>query len=69
MYIGKPKQTHKYRKQTSSYHRGKGKKEGPSWGYEVVRYKLSCIKYISNKGILHSARNYSHCLIITFNRV
>ena len=36
-------------------------------GYGIKRYKLLCIKQMSNKDILYSIGNYSHCLIITFN--
>ena len=61
----KQKHTHKYRKQTSGYQRGEESMHNQ--GYGVNRYKLPCIKYISNKNIFYGTGNYSHYLIINFN--
>ena len=49
MYVAKQKQTHRYRKQTSGYQWGEARQ-----GYGIKRYKLLCIKQISNKDILYS---------------
>ena len=37
----------------------KGKREVANQGYGINKYKLLCIKQISNKDILYSTRNYS----------
>ena len=41
----------------------------PEFSTGLIDYKLLCIKQISNKDILYSKGNYSHYLVITFNRV
>ena len=61
--VKKQKQTHRYREQTSGYQWGKRKGEG------IKRYKLLCIKYISNQAIVYNTGNYSHYLVVTFNGV
>ena len=38
-------------------------------GVWFKRYKLLCIKQISNKDILYSTENYMHCIVITYNGV
>ena len=47
----KQKQTHRYRKQTSGYQKEEGSGERPNQGYGTKKYKLLCIKQISNKDI------------------
>ena len=44
---------------------GKGRVRGKIQVGEIKRYKLLCIKQISNKGILHSTGKYSHYFVIT----
>ena len=58
MNITKQKQIHKYREQTS------GESE-----VGISKYKLLCIKYISNEDILHSTEYYSRYLEITYNGI
>ena len=60
-YIAKQKQTQRYQKQlvvTSG--------EFARQGYGIKRYKLICIKQISNNDILYGTGNYRYYLIITF---
>ena len=65
MYITKKKQTHRYREETSREREaGRGK-----MGYGMKRYKLLCIKQISNKDILYSIGRYSQYFVITLNGV
>ena len=47
-------------------------REGREWGKMgegIKRYKLLCLIDISDKDILCSTRNHSHCLVITFNQI
>ena len=48
----KQKQTHKHRKQTYDYQRGKGG-EGINQEYGINRYTPLCIKQISNMNLLY----------------
>ena len=62
----KQKQTHRYRKYTYGYQRGK------SWGrinqeFGINRYTLLSIKQIDNKDLLHSTENYIQYLTINYN--
>ena len=43
----------------TSAERGEGRGK---MGYGIKRYKLLCIKWISNKDILYSTGKYSYCL-------
>ena len=63
------KQTHRYKRQTSSYQKVEGVGRGKQ-RYGIRKYKLLCIKSISNKNMLYNKGKYSHYLIIiTSNRV
>ena len=60
----KPKQTHRHRKQTYGYQRGK---DGEiNWVFGVNRYTLLYIKQISNKDLLYSTGNYTQYFVITY---
>ena len=43
--------------------KGRGKGRGTNLGYGINRYKLLCIKQISNKDMLYGTGNYSHYLL------
>ena len=58
----KQKQTHRYRKQTYGYQRGKW--EGINQEFGI--YTLLCLKQITIKGLLCSAENYSQYFVITY---
>ena len=45
------------------------KQGGTNQGYGINRYKLLCIKYISNKDTLYGTGNYTHYLVLTYNRI
>ena len=53
----KQKQTHRHRKQTCGYQRGKGG-GGIKQAFGISRYKLLFIKQINNKVLLYSTGNY-----------
>ena len=59
----KQKQTHRHRKQTDGYQRGKG--GGINQEFEISRYKLLYIKQI-NKVLLYSTGNCIQYLIINY---
>ena len=61
----KQKQTHRHRKQTYGYQRGRG--EGVTQEYGINRYKQLYLKQISNKDLLYSTGNYIQYLVITYN--
>ena len=67
MYLfTKEKQTHRHRKQTYGYQRGK-RWEGIHSEFWVSRYKLLLKKQISNKVLQSCTGNYIHYLVITYN--
>ena len=68
-YICKTETDSQIQKINQQLPKGRGKGGGAKQGYGIKRYKLLCIKQISNKDILYSTGNYSHYLIITFNGV
>ena len=57
--FAKQKQTHRHRKQTYGYQRGKE--------IGINRYTLIYRKQINNKDLLYSTGNYIQYLIITYN--
>ena len=58
----KQKQTHRHRKQTYGYQKGKG---GINQELEINRYTLLYIKQTNNKVLLYSTGNYiQYCVII-----
>ena len=61
----KQKQTHRHRKQTYVYQRGK---RGINQEFGVNIYILPYIKQIKNKDLLYSTGNYSQYLTVTYNR-
>ena len=64
----KQKQTHRRRKQTYGYEKGKeGEKINQEYG--INRYKLLYIKQISNKDLLYSTGNYIQYLVINYNGI
>ena len=70
----KQKQTHRPRKQTGGYQRGKGKKERGKGGgginqeFGITRYKLLHIKQINKKFLLYSTGNYIQYPEINHNK-
>ena len=53
--------------QTYGHQIGEGTGEGLTW---VVRLTdTNCIKYISNKSVLDSTRNYTQYLVITYRGI
>ena len=62
----KQKQTHRHRKQTWGYHRGRVG-GGINSEYGTNRYTLSYIKQINNKGLLYSTGNYIQYLAVAYN--
>ena len=64
--LTKQKQTHRHRKQTYGYQRGK-EVEGINQESGISRHKLLYIKQINNKVLLYSTGNYIQYLIITYN--
>ena len=61
----KQKQTHRLRKQTYGYQRGKGGRINQELG--INRYIPLYIKQINNKDLLYSTGNYIQYLVITYN--
>ena len=62
----KQKQTHRHKKQTYGYQRGKAE-GGINWEFGSDRYILLYIKQINNKDLLYSTGNYIQYLVITYN--
>ena len=60
----KQKQTHRYRKQTYGYQRGKW--EGINEEVGINTYTLLYIKQIPNKDLLYSTGNYTQYFIIIY---
>ena len=63
----KQKQTHRHRKQTYGYQRGKGGEGGINQRFGINRYTLLHIKQINNKDLLYSIGDYIQYLVITYN--
>ena len=64
-FFTKQKQTHRYRKQTYGYQRGKG--GGINQELGINRYTRLYIKQITNKDLLYSTENYIQYLVITYS--
>ena len=62
----KQKQTHRHRKQTYCYQRGKGG-GGINQEFGINRYTLLYIKQINNKDVLYNTGNYIQYLVISCN--
>ena len=63
----KQKQTHRHRKQTYGYQRGKvGGGINQEFGVKI--YTLLYTKQITNKNLLYSTGNSTQYLVITYNR-
>ena len=62
----KQKQTHRHRKQTYGYQRGKEGGGGINQAFWINTYTLLYIKQITNKDLLYSRRNYTQYLVITY---
>ena len=62
----KQKQTHRHRKQTYGYQKGKGV-GGINQEFGISRYKLLCIKQINSKVLLCSTGNYIQYIVINHN--
>ena len=60
----KQKQTHRLRKQTYNYQRGKGRRVNQESGVNI--YTLLYIKQITNKVLLYSTENYAQYFTITY---
>ena len=61
----KQKQTHRHRKQTYGYQRGKlGRDKLGVWGEQI---HSTIYKIVNNKDLLYSTGNYIQCLVITYN--
>ena len=56
--FAKQKQTHRRRKQTYGYQRGR-ERGGINWKYGINRCTLLYIKQVNNKDLLYSTGNYS----------
>ena len=61
--VTKQKQTHRHRKQTYGYQRGKGGRDKLGAWDELILYK----KQITNKDLLSSTGNYIQYLVITYS--
>ena len=64
----KQKQTHRHRKQTFGYQKGKAGERGVSQEYGSNTYKLLYIKQIGNEDLLYNTENSIQQLVITYNR-
>ena len=58
----KQKHTHRYRKQTYAYQKGKG---GIHWEFGINIHTLLYLKQIANQDRLYSTGNYIQYLVIT----
>ena len=63
----KQKQTHRCRKQTQAYQKGKRRGTEINQEYEIYRYKLLYIMSISNKDLLYNTGNNIQYLVVTYN--
>ena len=61
----KQKQTHRHRKQTYGFQRGKA--GGQNLEFVISSSKLLYIKQINNRVLLYSTRHYSQYLVITYS--
>ena len=61
----KQKQTHRHRKQTYGYKRGK-RRGGINQDLGINIYTLLYIKQITNKDLLYSTGNYTQYFVITY---
>ena len=61
----KQKQTHRHRKQTYGYQRGKGGRINQEFG--ISKYILLYIKQVNNKALLYSTGNYIQYPVINHN--
>ena len=62
----KQKQTHRHRKQTYSYQRGKGGWGGINQEFGINIYTLLYMKQITKKDLLYSTGNYTKYFVITY---
>ena len=62
----KQKQTHRHRKQTYAYQRGK-EGGGINQEFGINRYTLLYIKQITNKDLPYNTGNYIQYLVINYN--
>ena len=60
------KQTHRHRKQTYGYQRGKVGVGGINWEFGINVYTLLYIKYIINKDLLYRTGNSTQYSVITY---
>ena len=64
----KQKQTHRHRKQTYSYQRGKGGWGGINQEFGINIYTLLYMKEVNNKDLLYSTGNSTQYSVITYMR-
>ena len=62
----KQKQTHRHRKQTYGYQRGRGW-SGMDWEFGISRRKLLYREWINNKVLLCGIGNYIQYLVTNYN--
>ena len=61
------KQTHRHRKQTYGYQKGKvGGGINQEFGNNIYIYTLLVIKYINNKDLQYNTGNYTQYFVITY---
>ena len=65
--FAKQKQTHRHRKQTYGYQRGKSREGGINEEFEMNRHALLYVSQINNKDLLYNTGNYIQHLIIAYN--
>ena len=61
----KQKQTHRHRKQTYGYQRGRGEQINQEFGIKM--FTLLYIKQITNKDLVYSTGNFIQYAVITYN--
>ena len=62
----KQKQTHRFRKQTYSYQRGKRWKGGINQEVGIDIYTILYIKQVTNKNLMYSTRNSAQYTVLTY---